>query len=198
MQKIIDTVNEIIYLYEKHGNEDYIGEPVSQIEHMCQCGQLAEAAGAKDEVILAAFFHDIGHLCGFAFPEKNLQHMDHCGIVDHEKLGADYLLAKGFSQTIANLVQSHVPAKRYLTYAHQAYYDRLSEASKKTLEFQGGAMTAEEAAAFKSDPLFNLYVSIRHWDDEAKKSNEPLPGLHGFRQMMIKHLSEQIKSKTAL
>jgi phosphonate degradation associated HDIG domain protein len=192
-EKNHESVEEIISLYENHGNEDYIGEPVSQIEHMCQCGQLAEAAGADDDVVLAAFFHDIGHLCEFAFPEKSLQHMDKCGIADHEKLGADYLLSKGFSQKIAMLVQSHVAAKRYLTYAYPAYFDCLSEASKKTLEFQGGVMTHQEAAAFKADPLFNLYVSIRRWDDEAKKSNEPLPGLDGFKRMMIKHLSEQKK-----
>ena len=70
-EKILNLVHEIMFLYESHGNEDYIGEPVSQIEHMCQCAQLAQAAGADDDVVLAAFFHDIGHLCEFAFPEKN-------------------------------------------------------------------------------------------------------------------------------
>ena len=74
MQKLItaatDTANEIMFLYERYGHEDYIGEPVSQIEHMCQCAKLAELAGADADVILAAFLHDIGHLCEFAFPEK--------------------------------------------------------------------------------------------------------------------------------
>ncbi len=35
--EIQQRVDEILSLYEKFGNEDYIGEPVSQIEHMCQC-----------------------------------------------------------------------------------------------------------------------------------------------------------------
>ena len=56
-------VNEIFALYEKHGDEDYIGEPVSQLEHMSQAAALAEEEGYDDEVVLAAFFHDIGHLC---------------------------------------------------------------------------------------------------------------------------------------
>ena len=30
------VVNEIFSLYESYGAADYIGEPVSQIEHMCQ------------------------------------------------------------------------------------------------------------------------------------------------------------------
>ena len=56
-------VKEVFSLYEKHGDEDYIGEPVSQLEHMSQAALLAEEEGYDDEVILAAFFHDIGHLC---------------------------------------------------------------------------------------------------------------------------------------
>jgi len=28
------NINELFNLYEKHGGKDYIGEPVSQVEHM--------------------------------------------------------------------------------------------------------------------------------------------------------------------
>lgn len=191
LEKILQSADEIMFLYHNHGNEDYIGEPVSQIEHMCQCAQLAQAAGADDDVVLAAFFHDIGHLCEFAFPEKKLLHMDDCGIIDHEKLGADYLRSIGFSEKIAKLVQSHVAAKRYLTYHFPNYYNQLSEASKKTLQFQGGVMTADEALAFEEDDLFDLYIAIRKWDDLAKKIKQPLPNLEQYKQMMTEHLSQQ-------
>jgi 2-amino-1-hydroxyethylphosphonate dioxygenase (glycine-forming) len=190
-ETILQSVNEIMFLYERYGTEDYIGEPVSQIEHMCQCAQLAEAAGADDDVILAAFFHDIGHLCAFAFPQEKVAHMDNVGIVDHESLGAAYLLNLGFSEKIARLVKSHVAAKRYLTYHYPDYYNQLSEASKKTLEFQGGVMTADEAVAFEEDDLFDQYVAIRRWDDLAKKTQEPLPALFHYKQMMIEHLAIQ-------
>lgn len=189
--EIVQLAEEIIFLYKIYGNQDYIGEPVSQVEHMCQCAQLAEASGAEDDVILAAFFHDIGHLCEFAFPEKKIEHMDNVGVVDHEKLGAAYLLSKGFSEKIVKLVQSHVAAKRYLTYHYPEYYNQLSEASKKTLEFQGGAMTAKEAFAFEEDDLFDQYVAIRRWDDLAKKIEEPLPDLSHYKQLIIEHFSLQ-------
>ena len=55
LKNIVETATEIIDLYEKYGNADYIGEPVSQIEHMCQSAQLAAEVGASEEVILAAF-----------------------------------------------------------------------------------------------------------------------------------------------
>lgn len=58
------AIDQVFGLYEQHGTADYIGEPVSQIEHMSQAAQLAMAEGFDDEVVLAAFFHDIGHLCG--------------------------------------------------------------------------------------------------------------------------------------
>ncbi len=187
-----ERINEIMLLYQNFGNEDYIGEPVSQIEHMCQCAQLAQASGADDEVVLAAFFHDIGHLCEFAFPEKKLQHMDGAGVVDHEKLGAAYLLSKGFSEKIARLVQSHVEAKRYLTYKYPEYFKQLSEASIKTLGFQGGVMSAEEAAHFESDPLHTLFVQLRRWDEQAKETAKPLPNLDLYKKMMTAQLEKSL------
>src|SRR5476651_1870353 len=91
-------VEEVFSLYRQFGDEDYIGEPVSQLEHMSQAAALAEEEGYDDEVILAAFFHDIGHLCA---DEGEAESMDGMGNVDHEKLGADYLLERGFSERLA-------------------------------------------------------------------------------------------------
>ena len=50
-------VDEVFALYENYGDEDYIGEPVSQLEHMSQAAALADEEGYEDEVVLAAFFH---------------------------------------------------------------------------------------------------------------------------------------------
>ncbi|MBU0696361.1 MAG: HDIG domain-containing protein, partial [Bacteroidetes bacterium] len=141
-ENIILIVDEIIDLYQRFGNQDYIGEPVSQIEHMSQAAELAMQAGYDDEVILAAFFHDIGHLIDV---DDKLEKMDHFGIAFHEDLGAQFLLKRGFSKRVARLVKSHVEAKRYLTYRFPDYLEKLSEASKMTLEYQGGMMTKEEA-----------------------------------------------------
>src|SRR5579862_7023039 len=133
---------EIMSFYKHHGGEEYAGEKVTQLEHMAQAAQLAEEQGYDEEVILAAFLHDIGHISEAA---KGDNEMDGFGIVDHEELGAEFLREKGFSKKIARLVESHVEAKRYLTYKDPAYYANLSAASKRTLEYQGGPMTAEEA-----------------------------------------------------
>lgn len=189
-EQAIQTADDIINLYKNFGNQDYIGEPVSQIEHMCQCAQLAEKEKYDDEVILAAFFHDIGHLCEHIM---EVDFMDGYGIVNHEKIGADYLSRKGFSKKIAKLIESHVAAKRYLTYKNPDYYERLSEASKNTLQFQGGRMSEKEANDFEREEWFILYITLRGWDEKAKEENVALPDLNKYRDMMIHHLTKNKK-----
>lgn len=179
-EEIEKTIEEIFALYEKYGAADYIGESISQIEHQCQAAQLAEQAGFGEEVILAAFFHDIGHLAEHVTDANN---MGGYGIKDHEKLGADFLRARGFPEKIAALVESHVAAKRYLTFADENYYNQLSEASKKTLKYQGGKMTAEEAVVFRNSDWFELKIQLRKWDEEAKQENVPLPDLEKYKAM---------------
>jgi phosphonate degradation associated HDIG domain protein len=181
-------VAEVFSLYEKYGEEDYIGEPVSQMEHMCQSAQLAEKEGYDEEVILAAFFHDIGHLCEHIIATD---HMDGYGVVDHEIIAGNYLREKGFSDKIAKLVESHVQAKRYLTYKYPAYFSKLSTASKMTLDKQGGKMGEAEALAFENDDLHLLYIKLRRWDDEAKLKDQPLPSLDVYKAMAIRHLLAQ-------
>ncbi len=186
--KATQITDEIMKYYEKYGGEEYAGEKVSQLEHMVQAAQLAEEQGYDEEVILAAFLHDIGHICEAGHGDNE---MDGFGIKDHEEIGAEYLIEKGFSKKVARLVQSHVEAKRYLTYKDPAYYAQLSDASKKTLEYQGGRMDKEEAEAFETYPLFDLIIKMRKWDEQAKIENKPLPDLQHYRQMIFHHLESQ-------
>jgi 2-amino-1-hydroxyethylphosphonate dioxygenase (glycine-forming) len=189
-KEAIKIADEIVTLYKMYGNQDYIGEPVSQIEHMCQCAQLAERENYDYEVILAAFFHDIGHLCEHIM---EVDYMEDYGIADHEKIGADFLKSKGFSKKITSLIASHVAAKRYLTSRYPSYYERLSDASKSTLNFQGGLMNEKEAKNFEKEEWFPLYITLRGWDEKAKTEHIPLPDLDRYRVMMIQHLIQHKK-----
>lgn len=184
----LKTADEIINLFSQHGGNEYAGEKVTQLEHMEQAARLAEQEGAEEEVILAAFLHDIGHICVSA---KGDNEMDGFGIKNHEEVGAEFLAAKGFSKKLIRLVESHVEAKRYLTWKQPGYYDLLSEASKKTLEYQGGKMEEAEALAFEQYPLFNLIIQMRLWDDEAKVEQQPIGNLEKYRDMIVRHLNKQ-------
>ena len=184
----IATANEIIEMFQTHGGQEYAGERVTQLEHMFQAAELAEQQGHEEEVILAAFLHDIGHIC---VSNAEVKQMDGFGTMDHEEVGAAFLKDKGFSKKLVRLVESHVEAKRYLTWKNPDYYDQLSEASKRTLEFQGGRMETEEALAFEKHPLFNLIIQMRKWDDEAKVEYQPVGNLDKIKMMMIRHLYNQ-------
>jgi 2-amino-1-hydroxyethylphosphonate dioxygenase (glycine-forming) len=187
-QQSAQVADEIIGMYKSHGGQEYAGEKVSQLEHMAQSASLAASQGYDDEVVLAAFLHDIGHICASAEGDAG---MDGFGVKDHEEIGAGFLKEKGFSKKVIRLVESHVEAKRYLTYKYPEYYEQLSDASKKTLEYQGGMMSREEAEAFEQYPLFDLIIKMRRWDEEAKVENMPVPELEHYKAMMIKHLQKQ-------
>ena len=182
---ITEITHELFDLYTRFGASDYIGEPVSQLEHMIQAAMIAEEEEADEEMILAAFLHDIGHLFEFIQPVAS---MSGVGVVDHEKLAEDYLLEKGFSLRVSKLVKSHVDAKRYLTFRYPEYFLQLSDASKETLKHQGGVMTAEEATEFEQDPLFKDYLRMRNWDDRAKIQNMPLKDIQYYKEMVVRHL----------
>ncbi|MEO5980297.1 MAG: HD domain-containing protein [Chryseolinea sp.] len=173
-----EVIDEVFGLYETHGDADYIGEPVSQIEHMSQSAQLAIEQGCDDEVVLAAFFHDIGHICVM---QNTGNSMGGYGVKSHEKIGADFVRQKGFPERMARLVESHVTAKRYLTFKYPEYYEALSEASKKTLEYQGGKMTPAEADAFEDTDIFEASILMRKWDELAKEIEVPIIDLNDLK-----------------
>jgi phosphonate degradation associated HDIG domain protein len=184
MDRHQQVIAEVFGLYERFGDNDYIGEPVSQIEHMSQAAEQAMAEGFDDEVVLAAFFHDIGHLCA-----EGAESMGGFGAVSHERLGAEYLRRAGFSERMARLVEYHVQAKRYLTLKEPGYYERLSEASRRTLEYQGGLMSAEEAEAFEQDPLCAVSLRMRQWDELAKQMWVPVIDLDVLKEKALRLLA---------
>ncbi len=70
--------------------------------------------------------------------------MDGYGTIDHEAIAQNYLIKRGFSEKICQLVKNHVEAKRYLCWKDKSYHSKLSDASKETLIRQGGPMSNDE------------------------------------------------------
>lgn len=186
------TISEIRQLFENQGDSEYYGENISQYEHAAQAALLAQKQGFDYEVQIAAFLHDIGHL----FPAQTAEEtMEVYGRKDHESVAADWLRARGFSNKIAVLIENHVNAKRYLCFVNENYYDALSEASKKTLAFQGGKMTDEEAKTFEQNPHFETIIKMRRWDEAAKVEAMELPNLEYFMNICERYLIHQPKKR---
>lgn len=110
--------------------------------------------------------------------------MEGCGIPDHENVGAAFLQCLQFTPRIRKLVQSHVSAKRYLCYVQPTYFSSLSDASKTTLRYQGGPMTAQEAEAYEKDADFEIYKLMRSWDEAAKIPSYSCPRLDAYADMI--------------
>jgi predicted HD phosphohydrolase len=110
--------------------------------------------------------------------------MGKLGVANHEQIGAILLSETGLPSKIVNLVNGHVEAKRYLVSTDREYYATLSEASKGTLNFQGGKMTAEEIQAFQQEPLFELHIALRRIDDQAKIQNQEVGSISWIMEML--------------
>ena len=167
-------------LYSSFGSADYIGEELSILQHSLQCAALAAAeyAGVDDDMVAAALLHDVGHVLGL---EAGLEMaMGGCGTANHEEVGAEFLSTLGFNDRVCRLVRNHVSAKRYLCHTDSSYYEQLSVASKTTLSFQGGAMSAAEAGLFDRDPDRGAYISLRSCDERAKEANLVVPPFESY------------------
>lgn len=177
------ALGRIEYLFLAHGHNRY-GEAMTQSQHAVQAGRLALSAGQDEDVVLGAFLHDIGHLMVHDAPET--QRDD--AIYRHQCVGADFLGQLGFCARIADLVEHHVDAKRYLTAVDPAYRATLSAASIESLGFQGGPMSEAEVTAFESLPDKDLYIQLRHWDDQAKNPDDADVDMTRFFTMIERHL----------
>jgi 2-amino-1-hydroxyethylphosphonate dioxygenase (glycine-forming) len=188
MKKInANTLKELRHLFTKKGAEEYFGEKVSQYEHAAQALMLAISDEASLEMQVAAFLHDIGHMLTYT-SENN---MNIYGRLDHETAAKFWLRDRNFSEKIQIIVENHVPAKRYLSFKFPAYFEALSEASKKTLSFQGGIMNSTEAVDFENQMYFEESIKLRTWDDHAKEQNIELPSLEDCLEIVAKYLDRK-------
>lgn len=179
--KIVDI---IFKYYEDYGKKMYIGEPITQIEHMIQAAMIAEKNEESIEIVIASLFHDIGHLIAF-----DKETMGNFGTKNHEILGGQFLRNLGMPPIISELVESHVNTKKYLA-RNPDYFNKLSSASKMTLIYQGGIFTYEESLAFEKLPNFEKYIKIRLCDDQAKEINIELKPLSYYKSLVIEYLSK--------
>ena len=173
---IVDFIADI---FARRGAEEYIGEKVSIAEHMLQCAEFAQKAGAEDDVIAAALLHDIGHFTS----EFGTFTMDDTEDRYHEDAGAQ-LLEQFFPTVVTDCVRFHVAAKRYLCATRQEYFDLLSEASVHSLNLQGGPMSAAEVEAFEKNPNLGDIIKVRYLDDAGKDPEMTTPGFAHFAPMV--------------
>lgn len=164
-----DPVAEIAAIFSTEGASEYLGEAVTQAEHMRQAGTLARSAGASDALVAAALLHDVGHFERRGAEPAISGHDLMAGTDNHHSDTGAAWLSRWFGEAVTEPVRLHVQAKRYLCATEPDYFATLSPASVYTLGVQGGPMSADEVAAFEAEPYAKDAVTLRRWDEAAKE-----------------------------
>ncbi|RQO56958.1 phosphohydrolase [Paucibacter sp. KBW04] len=186
----MDVVCKIEALFERRGASLYTGErlelreSVSALEHALQCAQLAEWAYADNALVAAALLHDLGQLIDGAANDELRD--------DRHELRALHLLRSGgFGPEVLEPISLHVQAKRYLVATDESYREGLSEASRYSLQLQGGPMNAEQRLRFLARPFAAQALQLRRWDDLAKHPGKRTPPLAYYLDLLDDVLRER-------
>jgi phosphonate degradation associated HDIG domain protein len=136
---------------------------VNQLQHALQAAQQAENDGCTPATVLASLLHDVGHMIHELGEDPAGRGIDDV----HEELGAAWL-AKHFTPDVVEPVRLHVAAKRYLCATESDYFGKLSPDLVRSLNLQGGLMSADEVEAFRKRPFYAEAVRLRRYDEGAK------------------------------
>ncbi len=154
---------QLLTVFTGRATRRYGLSAVNQLQHALQAAQQAETDGCTPATVLASLLHDVGHMIHELGEDPAGRGIDDV----HEELGAAWL-ARHFTPDVVEPVRLHVAAKRYLCATEADYFGKLSPDSVRSLELQGGLMSADEIAAFRRLPHYQEAVRLRRYDEGAK------------------------------
>ena len=161
---------ELLDIFVGRATRRYGLSDINQLQHALQAASLAEADKAPPATVLASLLHDVGHMIHHLGEDPAARGLDD----RHEELGAQWL-AKRFGPEVSEPVRLHVAAKRFLCSTESDYFGKLAPDSVRSLELQGGLMSADEIDAFRAIPLYAEAVRLRRYDEEAKDPRAATP-----------------------
>ena len=161
---------ELLEIFVGRATKRYGLSAINQLQHALQAAALAEKDEAPAATVLASLLHDVGHMIHQLGENPAARGIDDV----HEELGARWL-AERFGPEVSEPVRLHVAAKRYLCTVESDYFGKLSPDSVRSLELQGGLMSADELEAFRANPHHAEAVRLRRYDEAAKdpRANTP-------------------------
>ena len=158
-------------------------EELAQIDHALQTAALAVHEAAPDELVAAALLHDVGHLLAIQAGRVEGESAAPAQDLTHEAVGARYL-AGLFPPSVTGPIALHVRAKRYLCAMEPGYVAGLSAGSVRSLELQGGPMSATELRVFERNPASTSAVRLRRWDDGGKLEGLQVEPLIAYEELL--------------
>lgn len=188
-RRVDGIVDEILRMFETGRRRGYSMEQISHTEHAIQAAMLAEDEGGSQSFVVAALVHDVGH-----FLEPWPRDIAELGANhQHEALGSAWI-SRGFGPEVTEPVRLHVSAKRYLCAVDGDYLGTLTPCSLRSLELQGGPMSAREIEAFEIEPFFDEALALRRIDERSRRPGLKLPPIDDYRgwleSMLLYHARE--------
>ena len=105
----------------------------------------------------------------------------------HETMAAEALSAF-FPTSVTASIQHHVAAKRLLCSLDPAYYEQLSDVSKRSIAAQGGHLSQSEADRLRAQQGMDDAIDVRRWDDRVWVQAISAPDLHTYREIILNQL----------
>ena len=188
-ERSLQSVEDLAWLLASgHAVQAETGGATSMdsLAHALQCADILAARHPDDvELQLAGLVHDIAHHLPAQHPP--LSGADPIDLAEHDRahgrLGA-VLVQSLLGERVANLVELHVSAKRYLVRFDAAYGAHLSAVSRRTLANQGGSMPDDEVLMFLADPDALDALELRRADDDAKEPGRVTTALAVWTDLM--------------
>ncbi|KAJ2059594.1 hypothetical protein GGI17_004296 [Coemansia sp. S146] len=197
-------VTMVFKLLESSSKEHIAGE-MTQLDHALLTAQFAKNEGADEETTLATLLVNIGHLIP-AIEQRTISHYRYdsldslsgvagdASVIDHGRVGGEYLRNLGFSDKTCELIESNVLAKRYLSTIKPRPALIVDDHPVVRLRNWGGPLSSTEIQEFEKDPLFKQKVQLAKWDATATKATGAKPPtLDMYRDMAIRNLLLSIK-----
>lgn len=149
------------------------------LDHSLQTAAVLRRTHPADvELQIAGLVHDVGHMLQPGDDDL------------HGELAAAFVRPV-LGPRVAALVRLHVPAKRYLVTTEPRYRETLDALSIVSLEHQGGAMDAEEMAAFAGEEHCADALALRRADEAGKVPDLVVPGLATWLVPLRTHNSHE-------
>ena len=164
-----ETYTHIINSFKIASTIQYGESAVSELEHALQCAELADHAGADEELVVACMLHDVAR---FAVPQEQIS-----DTLQSASVTAD---ARGHGEVAAELmhgllperslfcIRYHAEAKQYLCQTNESYRNKLSAASVATMKIQSSSTDQEKLNTLAAHEWWGDALRVRVWDDAGK------------------------------
>jgi predicted HD phosphohydrolase len=165
--------------FDKAARIRYGESGVTELEHALQSAELADHAGADDELVFAAMLHDVGR---YAVPQElvsdTLQDVEIAdNALGHGERGAQ-LMANMLPARSLFCIRYHAESKLYLCQTNPNYRAKLAGASVKTLAVQSTDYDQARLDELSAHRWWQDAIRVRVWDDAAKVRGRVTRPLH--------------------